>query len=261
MDIDITTEGEVPPEQLERVREQVASLEEITRRDPVVVRLTLRHRDGPGGLRRTPFAADASLPYNGRVLAAHATAPTAVEATDAVVRQLRRQLRRIVDAQVAQRNEPRTIQKALADLQQTGRELPAKRLKPPEEREIVSRRTYATEPEPTLSAVVDLLEDAELFHVFVHVRTNEDVVVHWRDDGRIGLLFPRGSVLADENDVVVPEPSRYSEPLTLAQARSEMDVLNHRFLYYLDAEDERGRVLYLRDDGDYGLVEPEAPRA
>jgi hypothetical protein len=35
-----------------------------------------------------------------------------------------------------------------------------------------------------------------------------------------------------------------------------MDMLNHRFLYYLDAEDERGRVLYLRFDGDYGLVEP-----
>jgi putative sigma-54 modulation protein len=89
------------------------------------------------------------------------------------------------------------------------------------------------------------------------VRTNEDVVVFWRDDGRIGLLFPPGSVLADENDVVVPMPSRYSDPLTLAAARSEMDVLNHRFLYYIDAEDERGRVLYLRTDGDYGLVEPE----
>jgi hypothetical protein len=35
-----------------------------------------------------------------------------------------------------------------------------------------------------------------------------------------------------------------------------MDVLNHRFLYFIDTADGRGKVLYLRHDGDYGLVEP-----
>lgn len=47
------------------------------------------------------------------------------------------------------------------------------------------------------------------------------------------------------------------EPRTpLAQARAEEDFLNHRFLYFIDAEDNRGKVLYPRFDGDYGLVEP-----
>jgi putative sigma-54 modulation protein len=63
-------------------------------------------------------------------------------------------------------------------------------------------------------------------------------------------------VLADEADLVVTRPSRYSEPLTLAQARGEMDILDHRFLYFTDADDDRGKVIYLRFDGDYGLVEP-----
>jgi hypothetical protein len=39
-----------------------------------------------------------------------------------------------------------------------------------------------------------------------------------------------------------------------------MDWLNHRFLYFVDAEDGRGRVLYLRHDGDYGLVQPSDHR-
>jgi hypothetical protein len=95
------------------------------------------------------------------------------------------------------------------------------------------------------------------FFLFRHARTEEDVVVHLRDDGRIGLLHPQGSALSDEDDIVVPEPSRYSEPLTLEKARTEMDMLNHRFLYFIDADDGRGKVLYLRHDGDYGLVEPE----
>jgi hypothetical protein len=102
-----------------------------------------------------------------------------------------------------------------------------------------------------------MLDLDEEFHLFVHARTGEDVVVHRRDDGKIGLIHPRGSALADEGDVIVPEPSRYSEPLTLDKARAEMDIVNHRFLYFIDADDGRGKVLYLRHDGDYGLVEPE----
>jgi Sigma 54 modulation/S30EA ribosomal protein C terminus len=82
------------------------------------------------------------------------------------------------------------------------------------------------------------------------------VVAYRRDDGRIGRIHPQGSILADEDDVVVAESSRYSEALTLDTARTEMDMLNHRFLYFTDAADRRGKVLYLRHDGDYGLVAP-----
>jgi len=201
------------------------------------------------------FVADASVTFEGRVLAAHAAAPSPEDAVDAVIERLGRQMRRVVDADVALRNEPRVINAAIADLRRDPPHRPA-RLKPPEGRQIVHRRTYEPEPIPTLTAIADLLDDDLDFNLFVHARTNEDVVVHWRDEGRIGLLFPQGSVLADEDDVVVPEPSRYSEPLTLARARGEMDILNHRFLYFTDADDARGKVLYLRHDGDYGLVEP-----
>ena len=54
---------------------------------------------------------------------------------------------------------------------------------------------------------------------------------------------------------MVPEPGRYPEPIALAAARLELDVLTDRFLYFIDIEDRRGKVLYLRHDGDYGLVE------
>jgi hypothetical protein len=54
---------------------------------------------------------------------------------------------------------------------------------------------------------------------------------------------------------VVPRPSLYPGPIGVADARSEMDVLDHRFVYFIAAEDRGGRVLYQRRDGDYGLVE------
>ena len=103
----------------------------------------------------------------------------------------------------------------------------------------------------------ELLDLDVEFVLFSHARTDEDVVVHRLASGEIGLLFPQGSALADEDDIVVPQPSRYSEPLPFEEARTEMDVLNHRFLYFIDAADGRGKVIYLRHDGDYGLVEPE----
>jgi hypothetical protein len=154
------------------------------------------------------------------------------------------------------RDEPRVIEKALGGLAHERDHRPGKRLKPPELRDIIPQRTAYPFPETTLDAVADLLDLDLEFLLFRHARTGEDVVVHRRDDGLIGLLHPPGSPLADENDLVTPEPSRYPEPIPLSKARDEMDVLDHRFLYFIDAADGRGKVLYMRHDGDYGLVEP-----
>jgi ribosome-associated translation inhibitor RaiA len=253
--VDVTAPKDVSAGELSAARERIAALESYVGRPILGARLTLR--DPQTRRSRFRYVADASVLLDGRLVAAHATGPSALEATDRVVDRLRRQVRRVVDADVALRNEPRVIQAALEDLVGEPGNRPAARLKPPEEREVVRRRTYAEEPEPTLTAVADMLDLDEEFHLFRHVRTGEDVLVYRRDDGRIGLIHPPGSELADENDIVVPQPSRYSEPITLDTARSEMDVLNHRFLYFVDAADGRGKVLYLRHDGDYGLIEPE----
>jgi ribosome-associated translation inhibitor RaiA len=251
----VTATEDIPADQVEAARARLDALERYTDDPPVAARLTLRH--ARANIKDSRYIAHASVLFEGRLLAAHAGGRDPVEAADAVTERLRRQLRRVVDADVALRNEPRVIRAALEDLALDRERLPQARLKAPEEREIVHRRTYAEQPESTLTAIADMLDLDEEFHLFKHVFTGEDVVVHRRDDGAIGLLHPPGSALADENDVVVPEPSRYSGPLTLEQARSEMNFLNHRFLYFQDADDDRGRVLYLRHDGDYGLVESE----
>jgi hypothetical protein len=220
----------------------------------MATRLALEVLAGTGVRRR--YVARAHSLVDGRLLAARAMAPSAARAAKLVAERLLRQMRRAGGADIALRNEPRVIEDDLRDLIGERRPPPPGRMKPTEERAIVPRRTYAPGPETTLSAVADLLDLDEEFHLFSHARSDEDVVVHWRDDDRIGLLFPPGSVLADEDDIVVPQPSRYSAPLVVEDARAEMDMLMHRFLYFLDAGDGRGRVLYLRVDGDYGLVQP-----
>jgi hypothetical protein len=204
-------------------------------------RLTVRP-DSPHSPR--PWQATARVMYEGRPLAAHASGRSEDEAAELATERLRRQVRRVRDSEVALRNEP---------WREEDRPQPSP--KPPEQRRIIPRRTYPPIPLSTVEAVRELLDLDVEFVLFRHARTGEDVVVHRLANGEIGLLFPQGSALADEDDIVVPEPSRYSEPLPFEEARTEMDVLNHRFLYFIDAADGRGKVIYLRHDGDYGLVE------
>lgn len=252
--VEIHAPDELPDARRAEIRESLAALARATDEPIQGVRLTLRRPDTR--VARSRWVADASLLLNGRPLAAHATGQDAAQAAKKAADRMRRQIRRVADAGTALRNEPRAIEKALAGLAERREHRPRPRLKPPELRDIIPRRTAYPFPETTLDAVADLLDLDLEFLLFRHARTGEDVVVYRRDDGRIGLLHPPGSPLADENHLVVPEPGRYPEPIPLSKARDEMDVLGHRFLYFIDAADGRGKVLYLRHDGDYGLVEP-----
>ncbi|MDX6659727.1 MAG: hypothetical protein QOJ55_549 [Solirubrobacteraceae bacterium] len=245
---------DLPRGEREAAGRRIASLAEYTDEPLLGARLTLRRLGHPPTKR--PWVADASALVNGRLMAAHTTGPTAVTAADEAADRLRRQLRRAAGTEVAQRDEPVAIRAALEALGLDRVQRPEARRKPPEQRRVVHRKVYGDELEPTLSAVADLLDLDYEFHLFRHVRTQEDVVVYRRNDGWVGLIHPPGSPLADEDDIVVTEPSRYSSPMTLDDARAEMDIVNHRFLYFVDANDGRGKVLYLRHDGDYGLVEP-----
>jgi putative sigma-54 modulation protein len=46
------------------------------------------------------------------------------------------------------------------------------------------------------------------------------------------------------------------EPMFEEDAAARMDELGHTFFVYVDAETERVQVLYRRNDGDLGLIEP-----
>jgi putative sigma-54 modulation protein len=54
---------------------------------------------------------------------------------------------------------------------------------------------------------------------------------------------------------IVPE-SLASKPMTPEEAFGELDELEAAFLVFMNSETDRVNVIYRRDDGDYGLVEP-----
>jgi Sigma 54 modulation/S30EA ribosomal protein C terminus len=193
-----------------------------------------------------PYAATASLVIRGRLVAARGHGRTAGDAVDAVVRRLQRQARALSDGTSVERLQVRVGAPLPTDARPKLRANAA----------IVRRRPYAELALTTLEAVADLISIDAHFFFFRHARSAEDVCLDRFMNGRIGLIFPPGSVLADETDLIVSRPSRYTQPLLLAAALEELVLARHRFIYFVDAADEHAKVLYLRRDGNVGLVEP-----
>jgi ribosome-associated translation inhibitor RaiA len=235
----IEIQGDLPRAEQETAERAIAKLERYAGRPFEWARMTIRQ--GPGRSKR-PYVVDAAVQYGDRFLAAHASGPGPREAVDDALERLRKQVERVKDAR-----EPVAFDR---------RHRPDVALEPPEERKIVRRRTYTDEPKMTRQAVRDLLDSDAEFLLFRHVESGEDLVVYRREDGQIGLIHPPGSPVADDRGIVIPEEMRNPQPMTVDQARAQLDPRNERFLYFIDAEDGRGKVLYLRHDGDYWLVEP-----
>lgn len=56
---------------------------------------------------------------------------------------------------------------------------------------------------------------------------------------------------------VVKEKKFKLEPMTVKEAQETMELLGHSFYVFLEAKTQTIQVLYLRNDGDLGLIEPE----
>jgi putative sigma-54 modulation protein len=47
------------------------------------------------------------------------------------------------------------------------------------------------------------------------------------------------------------------KPMSVREASEQMDLLGHSFFLFINSDNDRLGLLYRRDDGNYGLIEPE----
>ena len=81
------------------------------------------------------------------------------------------------------------------------------------------------------------------------------------DKGR-GSSLARGEFSEEaktvEPDRKVVKVKRFAiKPMTLSEATEQMELLGHNFFLFFDADAEGIKLLYRRNDGNYGLIEPE----
>lgn len=65
------------------------------------------------------------------------------------------------------------------------------------------------------------------------------------------------SIEQQQEPVIIRTKTFSIKPMSVEEAVMQMDLLHKDFLVYTDASTEHINVVYRRDDGNYGLIEPE----
>ena len=81
---------------------------------------------------------------------------------------------------------------------------------------------------------------------------------------RTGASKPEAPVFADTLDDTDEEPKRVVrvkrfdiKPMTVDEAMLQLELLGHSFYMFQNGDTGEVNVIYLRKDGNYGLIEPE----
>lgn len=205
--------------------------------------------------RERPAMAEATLDVNGTPVRAHVAAEHMWEAIDLLEERLRRRLVQLEDRVRTRHN---WIGLAGEHEWRHG-DLPTARPeyfpRPADDRTIIRRKTFALEVATPDEAAYDMELLGHDFYLFTDLSTGQDALIYRRADGAYGL---RGAVAAQGGTPIV-SPVVLEGPapvMTEAEAVARLDVGLEPFVFALDPASGRGRVLYRRYDGHYGLITP-----
>jgi putative sigma-54 modulation protein len=111
----------------------------------------------------------------------------------------------------------------------------------------------------SIDAVVEKLEkQAKRFKgkLMAHPRLAEGGLT--AEEGAEPSLDELSEDETEEGMPTVVKMKRFAiKPMIAEEAAMQMELLNHDFFVFLNAETEQVNVLYRRKDGNYGLIEPE----
>jgi ribosome-associated translation inhibitor RaiA len=252
VDVHLSTRGAISDAQRVQAREKVARLARLCREPVRVAQIRLVLDSGTG--RGRPAEVEAAIDIDGTLARAHVAAATIPEAIDLVVDRLRRRIERIED----RRHRLPERRAATNGTRVRHGELPAQRpefvARGIDEREIVRRKSFALEPLSIDEAAFDLDALAHDFYLFREHSTMRECVLTFGAAG-LELIHP-DDVAPDVSNTAVPVRARpvAATTMTESEACERLDVAHERFVYFVSPTG-RGHVVYLRNDGHYGLIE------
>ena len=94
--------------------------------------------------------------------------------------------------------------------------------------------------------------DAAVDKIVTQVKRYNDKV-----KDKMGKTSIRKSEEASDEQVFQKEKHIKLEPMTNDEALDQMELLGHDFFVYLDKETKKTNVIYLREDGEYAIIETE----
>lgn len=253
--IAVSSDGDVSPRAVERAEEKLEKIADLA--PGPVLHGQLRLVMEPNPARPRPAKVEGALDVDGRIVRAQVAAPTMQEAVDRFADRLRSRLMRSVGRLRARRGstgEAEPGQWRQADL---ATDRPDYFDRPPGERQIVRRKTFASPSSSPEEAVLDMEALDHDFFLFRNSKSGEENVVHRTADGDYELIQPSGS--GTDSGPGHLRPSKLVPPtISLQDAVTMLDVGNQPFLFFFDVDGGKGAVLYRRYDGHYGLITLES---
>jgi len=203
-----------------------------------------------------PVVAQVNLEFGDRPIRVQVSGATAREAIDLLQVRLRHQL----DQHLAQAGSGSPPARAERQMPPNPRRVFFPR--PPQTQQIVRRKPVRLALLGVDEAVREMERQDYYFHLFTEIGTRQDSVVY--RTGPIGYRFTQVRPAPEQLAPYTVQLSCYDRPaprLRIAEATEWLRMSEVPFLFFLDADRERGSVLYRRYDGHYGLLSPSAPQA
>jgi ribosomal subunit interface protein len=244
-------QGHVSPQTQEYAAEKIGHVAAYSHEPVLFAHVVLQRAPDPA--RQRPAMAEATLDVNGTPVRAHVAAEHMWEAVDLLEERLRRRL-----VQLEDRVRTRHNWIGLAgDHEWRHGDLPTSRPeyfpRPVEDRTVIRRKTFALEVETPDEAAYDMELVGHDFFLFTDLSTGRDAVIYRRPDGEYGL---RGAVGVTEQTVAAMVAEGPAPVMSEREAVAHLDVGGAPFVFFVDPVSGRGRVLYRRYDGHYGLIIP-----
>lgn len=116
----------------------------------------------------------------------------------------------------------------------------------------------------SIDLVVEKLErQIRKYKTRVNRRPRQDASfrAHWKEvngSGHADMIMTNGEAEVEENDLKIVRTKRFQlKPMDTEEAILQMDLLGHNFFVFTNAATDQVNVVYRRNDGKYGLIEPE----
>ncbi|MBP7928869.1 MAG: HPF/RaiA family ribosome-associated protein [Acidimicrobiia bacterium] len=251
LEVSVSSRGDVDEQCKDYAREKISRVAAYTDAPILVASVKLHQEPNPAQAR--PATAEAVLDVNGRPVRAHVAASVMEEAIDLLEDRLKRRLDRYRGRREAARKTAGIEDIAWHHgdgLQQR----PSYFNRPIEDRELVRHKTFALDPMSIDEAALDLDLLGHDFYLFSETSSDADAVVGHGDGTLILLSADPDSVNLEDCVAEVALSSVRPGVLDTDAAIALLESTQDKFVFYIDSETHRGRVLYHRYDGHYGLI-------
>ena len=254
-DVVVQARGEVSAAEREYAGDKIARVRDLAPAPVLFVRVDLTAHADPA--RERPAFAKAELDVNGTLVRAHVAAATMFEAIDLLEGRLRERLERFAHHAEAQHLRFRGGGDHEWRHGDETASRPSYFPRPVEDRELVRHKTFAVGEMTPDEAVFDLELLDHDFYLFKNRETGEDNVVARSEGAGYELFETAATCSLAETAAQIRHSAIRPSTLNLEHAIELLDLGNARFVFFVDSDDQRGRVLYRRYDGHYGLIEPD----